>query len=175
MIQEKNGDEPEEAGERQAEPEDASREVTHQHLEPGLDLAFPEPVELLDQPRAERAANHRAEDHRGAERPDDDTHREDGADDGSAKAVDHAAALGRDEQRDEVGDDRSDKSGVSDSGGRSEASEQAVRRPSRLDEEGGNDSPRDERGDVRHDHSREERSEFLDANPRAGRPRRGRR
>ena len=113
-------------------------------------------VELLEQERRERRDDHRAEEH-GDVGADDDAHGREGADDGPALTVDHAAAGVADEDRQQVGDDRADQLG-----------QVLVRRPARGDEHGGDEAPGDERADVRHDHAGHEAAEALDLGANAG-------
>src|SRR5205823_2688834 len=83
---------------------------------------------------------------------DDDAHGGDGGDDCAADAVDHPTALHRDEQRQHEPDHRTDEADVRHPvGAVAEPADPADRRPSGLDEESGDEAPRDEGGDVRHE------------------------
>ncbi|MPM51738.1 hypothetical protein SDC9_98489 [bioreactor metagenome] len=110
-------------------------------------------VEPFEDPRGQRPHDHGAEEHRhrGA---DDDAHRRDGADHGTALAVDRTAAGVADQQREQVGDDRVDHLG-----------QVGVRGPPGRDDEGGEQAPGDERTDVRHDHPGQEPTELLHCCP----------
>ena len=105
-----NGPATSEAADRQDHAPDAGREVVDQHLEAGPDLAVPEGVELAHRPAAERAHDHRAEEHRHV-RAGDRTHGGDRADHAAADvvlAVRHPAAGVADQDRQQVGDHRAD-------------------------------------------------------------------
>ncbi|WP_367651742.1 hypothetical protein [Curtobacterium sp. MCPF17_052] len=158
---------PEEADQREHEAEDAGRVVVDEHLEAGLDLAVPDLVDLLDEVRTERTTDHRAEDHDRAVGADDDAHGHHGTDDGAAGLVDHPAALEGDRERDEVGQDRADEADVGHAVRLTETTEDAHGRPTGLDEEGGDEAPRDEDRDVGHHHAGQERAELLDGDASA--------
>ena len=170
-----DGSQQEEAAQRHDEREDARAEHVDQHLEAGLDLALPELVKLLHEPCGERRHDHRTDEHVhlaeaafafgsvGIElvdqpvRTSDDTERRERADNTAAHVVDHLAARIGDEQRKQVVDRRID-----------ERRDCLVRERPHFDEQGGDDAPRDQRGDVRHDHSREERAELLNRRTNGG-------
>src|SRR6184192_1509924 len=121
-------------------PEDAGGEVVREHLEAGRDLSFGGAVELLDEPGAERPDDHRAEEH-GNARPDDDAGGHDRSDNAAAVPIDELPTGVPDEEREQIRDHRPD-----------ELREVLVRGPPRWNEERGDESPRDERADVRDDH-----------------------
>ena len=75
-----------------------AEKIIHQHLKTALNLALDRAVKRLDCPAAERADNHRAEEHRniGA---DNDAHRGNRADHRTAVAAGEFAAGITDEQR----------------------------------------------------------------------------
>ena len=161
-----------EAADREDESGDARGEHVDQHLEAGFDLALPQAVEPFHDPGGKRPHDHRADEHmhrlqrilplgeRRVElvdeevRASDDAHDRDGRHHAPSGLIDHPAALHGDQQREQVVDDREDH--------RFQA---LVGHEPVRDEEGGDDAPRDEGGDVRHDHPREERAEFLDSDP----------
>ncbi|MCY1221847.1 hypothetical protein D9M72_339180 [compost metagenome] len=71
--------------------------------------------------------------------------------------MDHAAAGVADQERKQEGDHRANELG-----------QFLIGSKARRNEEGRDDAPGDESADVGHDHSGQERPEFLDANPQAG-------
>ncbi len=81
----------EEADDRERGTDDAAREVVDQHLEPGPDLAVPDAVDLLHDPRGTAGRRSWRRGTSGCPSADDDTHGRDDADDAAAQAVDHAA------------------------------------------------------------------------------------
>ena len=146
----------EEAENRHHDAQDPGAEVVDQHLEPGADPPADEPVEQLEQVRGERPDDHGPEEHRDV-RADDDAHRRHGADDGSTLAVDQAAAGVADQDGQQHGDDRPDQRG-----------QLLVGPPAGGDEEGGDQAPRDERGNVGHDHAGQVAADPLDRGLDAG-------
>ncbi len=158
------------ADDRQQGGGDAGGEVVDQHLEAGLDLAVPELVEVLHHAGGERAHDHRAEE-LGLLGADDHAH---GGDDGhhaAAHAVDHPAALAGDQQRQHVPDHRADDADVLIAlGVDTEAAEPGDRSPPLLDEEGGDQAPGDEGGNIRHDHAGKECAELLNRDAGAAGP-----
>ena len=100
----------EEGQDRQQHADDAGGEVVHQHFKAAFDLAVHPAVKVLDSPAAQRAGDHRAEEHRhvGA---NDDAHGGDGADDAAAIAAHQPPAGITDQQRQQVGDHRADQLG----------------------------------------------------------------
>ena len=136
--------------------EDAGAEVVDQHLEAGAGPLLEDSVDLLEDPGGQRPDDHRAEEHRDV-RPDHDAHRRHRADDRAALAVDEASAGVADEDGQEGQDHRPDQ-----------RRQLLVRQPARRDEQGGDQAPRDERGDVGHDHAGQEATDPLDRGLHAG-------
>jgi hypothetical protein len=173
-----DGSEGEDARDREDRRQDTGREVVDEHLEAGLDLAGPQLVDLLHEPRGERAHDHRAEEHRDR-RAGDHTDSRDRADDTTAGVVDHTATRVGDEEGQEVGDHRTDETGPDATIGRFATTEDwgvlpapgldraVLTEPAGRDEHRGDEAPRDERADVRHDHAAEERAEALDSDSRS--------
>ena len=91
----------------------------------------------------------------------DRTEGRDRTDHRAARSVDEAAAGVGDQDRQQVVDHRADDRG-----------QIRVRGPADRDEERGEDAPRDQGGDVRHDHAGHERADALDGDARAGLARR---
>src|SRR5215211_3134004 len=162
--------EDEEPSDGQRRRQDAGGEVVDQHLEAGLDLAFPQLVDVLHGPSGQRPHDQGAEEVRirGADDHAHGGHRRNHA---AADAVDHPAALDGDEQRQHEPDHRADKADVGIAVGVvPEATDPADRGPARLNEERGDEAPGDEGGDVRHDHAGQEGAELLDGDPRVAGP-----
>ena len=163
--------------------------VVHQHLEARSDLPVPDPVHVLGDQRRERSRDHRAQEHRDG-RADDDAHCRDRGDDAAALAVDHAAARVRDEERQQVGDHRPYESDVLREGlavrpggecrhgmlppdlvgvppsAQNRCDGRPPVEPADGDEQGRDQTPGDERRDVRHDHAGQEGAESLDSDLR---------
>ncbi|CDN44464.1 hypothetical protein BN871_EW_00170 [Paenibacillus sp. P22] len=133
--------------------DDAEREVVDEHLEAGTNLAFDGLVKLLQHPCRAGTYDHRPEEHRNVG-ADDDAHGDECADDAAALLVDHRTAGITDQQRKQIGDHRADELG-----------EIFVREPACRYEQGRDQSPSDERSDIRHDHAAKEASEFLNSYP----------
>ncbi len=161
----------EESENRQQHADDTAGVVVDEHLEAGLDLACPELVDLLHDPRGTGAHDHRAEEHRDAG-ADNDTNGRDCSDYSTTHSVDHAATGVGDEQREQVRDHRPDKAEVGYIGILAPASEELdpfrihaeARQPAGRDEERGDETPGDEGCDVGQDHVADEGSKFLDTN-----------
>ncbi len=86
----------------QDHPDDAGREVVHQHFEAGFDFAINPDVELLNGPAAQRTGNHCAEEHWHI-RTDDNAHGGDRTDH-TATVTAHQTTTGKtDEQRQQIG------------------------------------------------------------------------
>ena len=128
----------------QQHTQNADGEVVDQHLETGGDTAFHLFIELLDDPAGQRAHDHGTHQH-GVVRAADAAHHGDGGDDAAAVACDHFAALPCDEDGQQVGQHRGDHAG-----------QLFVGEPARFNEQSGEEAPRDECADVRHDHAAEE-------------------
>ena len=131
-----------EDGQKQAQ--NADGEVVDEHLKTGGNMAFHLLVELLDDPTGEGTHDHGAHQH-GVVGAADAAHNGDGGDDAAALSGDHLAALPCDEDGQQVGQHRGDHAG-----------QLFVGEPARFNEQGGEEAPRDECADVRHDHTAEE-------------------
>ena len=92
----------EERQNREDHPDDARREVVHQHFEAGFDLAINPDVKFLDRPAAQRTGNHRTEEHRHI-RTDDHPHGCDGPHDATAVTAHQTTTGITDEQWQEIG------------------------------------------------------------------------
>src|SRR4029078_2440282 len=169
-----------EADDREEATPDAGREVVDQHLEAGADLALPQRVELLHRPAAERPHDHRAEEHRHAGTGDGADRCDRPHDPASDVVVVHHPAAGvADQEWQQIGDHRPDDAGaVRTLAPRAEVLDDPVAAviadpapyegdPSGLDEQGRDQAPGDERGDVGQDHVRQELAEPLDVDPHA--------
>ncbi len=140
--------------------DDPRGEVIDQHLEPGLDPAFPDLVEFLHDESGQRAHDHGPNEHRDI-RTHDDTHGGCGADYAATDTVNHFATGVTDQQRQQVGNHRFNQ-----------CPQGLIRKEAVRNEQGGDDSPGNERPDIGHNHAGEERPEFLDADPQTGAGRR---
>lgn len=133
----------------QQHTEDAYREIAHEHLEARLYASLRKFVEPPDRIPAQRAHDHGSDEHRDIA-ADDDAHGGNGPDYPAAFAGDVAPGRIGDQQRQQVGQHRVDQ-----------ACHLGVGPPSRGDEERRDESPRDERADVGHDHAAQGPAEFL--------------
>lgn len=133
----------------QQHTEDAYREIAHEHLEARLYASLRKFVEPPDRIPAQRAHDHGSDEHRDVA-ADDDAHGGNGPDYPAAFAGDVAPGRIGDQQRQQVGQHRVDQ-----------ACHLGVGPPSRGDEERRDESPRDERADVGHDHAAQGPAEFL--------------
>lgn len=125
------------------------RSVYNQHLEARLYASLRKFVEPPDRIPAQRAHDHGSDEHRDIA-ADDDAHGGNGPDYPAAFAGDVAPGRIGDQQRQQVGQHRVDQ-----------ACHLGVGPPSRGDEERRDESPRDERADVGHDHAAQGPAEFL--------------
>ena len=135
---------------RQHQAQDAGREVVDQHLEAGGDVPLGPAVKGADGKAGQRAHRHGAHQH-GVVGAADAAHHRDGGDDPAAVPGHHVAALARDQDGQQIVQHR-----VHDAG------QVGVGQPARLDEEGGQKAPGDERADVGHDHAAEEFAKAAD-------------
>ena len=133
----------------QQHTEDAYREIAHEHLEARLYASLRKFVEPPDRIPAQRAHDHGSDEHRDVA-ADDDAHGGNGPDYPAAFAGDVAPGRIGDQQRQQVGQHRVDQ-----------ACHLGVGPPSRGDEERRDESPRDERTDVGHDHAAQSPAKFL--------------
>ena len=133
----------------QQHTEDAYREIAHEHHEARLYASLRKFVEPPDRIPAQRAHDHGSDEHRDVA-ADDDAHGGNGPDYPAAFAGDVAPGRIGDQQRQQVGQHRVDQ-----------ACHLGVGPPSRGDEERRDESPRDERADVGHDHAAQSPAEFL--------------
>ena len=133
----------------QQHTEDAYREIAHEHLEARLYASLRKFVEPPDRIPAQRAHDHDSDEHRDVA-ADDDAHGGNGPDYPAAFAGDVAPGRIGDQQRQQVGQHRVDQ-----------ACHLGVGPPSRGDEERRDESPRDERADIGHDHAAQGPAEFL--------------
>ena len=133
----------------QQHTEDAYREIAHEHLEARLYASLRKFVEPPDRIPAQRAHDHGSDEHRDIA-ADDDAHGGNGPDYPAAFAGDVAPGRIGDQQRQQVGQHRVDQ-----------ACHLGVGPPSRGDEERRDESPRDERADIGHDHAAQGPAEFL--------------
>ena len=110
------------ADDGQGHAENTDLEIVYEHLEPGMDPAVEELVDLFEEPRCEGAYYHRAKEHCdvGA---DDDAHRGDRADDATTCPVDDLSTGVADEDGKQIGQDRVNELG-----------EGCIGCPSRFDE-----------------------------------------
>ena len=92
---------------RQQHTNNAGGKIVHQHLETALDLALNGLVKLLDCPTAERADNHRAQEHRNIS-TNDDAHRGNRTDHRATIPASELAAGITDEQRQQIRNHRAD-------------------------------------------------------------------
>ena len=91
----------EECQNREDHPDDARREVVHQHLEAGFDFAINPNVEFLNRPATQRTGDHRTEEHRHI-RTDDNTHGCDGTHYATTVTAHQTTTGITDEQRQQV-------------------------------------------------------------------------
>ena len=130
--------------------EDACGEVVDEHFEADRNLVFQDFVDLLHAVAADGAHDHAAQEHRDVG-TDDDAHGRSRADHAAAHAMDHLAARVADEQGQEVDDHGAD-----------ELAEVRVRHPAGGDEQGGDQTPSDERPNIGDHHAGQEAAELLD-------------
>lgn len=133
----------------QQHTEDAYREIAHEHLEARLYASLRKFVEPPDRIPAQRAHDHGSDEHRDVA-ADDDAHGGNGPDYPAAFAGDVAPGRIGDQQRQQIGQHRVDQ-----------ACHLGVGPPSRGNEERRDESPRDERADVGHDHAAQSPAKFL--------------
>ena len=129
--------------------DDAGREVVYQHLKTGRDMVFDGLIELLDDPAAQRAHDHGAEEHRDV-RTCDDTGRRNRAEHAAAMTVDSSTAAVAEKQWDQPLAHRC-----------ADLSQVFIRPPARRDEQGRQKAPSDECANIRQDHSGKEAAKLL--------------
>ncbi len=98
----------EERQNREDHTDDARGEVVHQHFKAGFDFAVDRGVEFLDAEAAERACDHRAQEHRDV-RADDNAHGGNRAHHAATLAANQLTAGITDKQRQQVADHRADQ------------------------------------------------------------------
>ena len=130
--------------------DDAHREVIDDHLEAGGNMAFHLLDKLLDAPASQRAADHSADKH-GAVSGCNCAQSSQGAGDRSLLASDRPAAGVTNQNRQQILEH-----------GSYHTRDGCIGEPALLNEERGDESPRDEGSDVRHDHTGQEPSKLLD-------------
>ena len=99
---------PHECQNREDHPHDTGREVVHQHLKTGFDLTIYPAVEMLNAPAAQRACNHRTEEHRHI-CADDNAHGGDSTDHAATFTTYQLTTGITDQQRQEISDHRPDQ------------------------------------------------------------------
>ena len=139
----------EERQNREDHPDDARREVVHQHFEAGFDLTINPDVEFLNRPAAQRTGNHCTEEHRHI-RTDDNTHGRDGTHYATTVTAHQTTTGETDEQRQEIGNHWANK-----------FRQRFVRQPPCRNEQCSDDTPRDKRADIWHHHVAEETTKAL--------------
>ena len=133
--------------------DDAHGEVIDHHLKAGGNVALHLLIKLLDAPAAQRAADHRADEH-GAGGGGDSAQGSQGASDSALLATDGPATGVADEDGQQIGEHGPHH--VVDGGGGPPFAQ-----PSVGDEQGCDQAPGDKRADIGHDHAAEKASEFL--------------
>ena len=134
----------------QQHAENADREVADEHFEACLHAPLDHAVEPADRISRQRTHDHRADEHRNIA-ADDHADGGNGADHPAPLPGDVAPCGVGDQQRQEVGQHRPDQ-----------LCELSVGPPSLRDEKRGDESPRDERADIGHDHAAQGPAELLD-------------
>ena len=134
----------------QQHAENADREVADEHFEACLHAPLDHAVEPADRISRQRTHDHRADEHRNIA-ADDHADGGNGADHPAPLPGDVAPCGVGDQQRQEVGQHRPDQ-----------LRELSVGPPSLRDEKRGDESPRDERADIGHDHAAQGPAELLD-------------
>ena len=134
----------------QQHAENADREVADEHFEACLHAPLDHAVEPADRISRQRPHDHCADEHRNIA-ADDHADGGNGADHPSPLPGDVAPCGVGDQQRQEVGQHRPDQ-----------LCELSVGPPSLRDEKRGDESPRDERADIGHDHAAQGPAELLD-------------
>ncbi len=134
----------------QQHADDACREVVNQHFEARFDLAINLTVEGFNGPAAQWTGNHRAEEHWHVG-TNDDTHGGDRADHTTAIAAHQAATGITDQQRQQVGNHRTNQLGHG-----------FVWQPSGGNKQRGDNTPGDKRPDIWHYHVAQKATKVLD-------------